>query len=82
MKCINCPALCREGYEYPEEYCFLGEEDIEFKDGSIGCHRKSISKIKRDLKIAREIDAEAFAYEAGRMVKYFDELKKKYESEG
>jgi hypothetical protein len=75
MKCDGCPALHKEGFEYPEEYCFLGEEDFEFSDGSIGCRRKSLTKIEKDLKIAREIDCEAFANECGKMVEFFQKEK-------
>jgi len=69
MKCENCPALGNNsGYEHDadEWWCNLGEEDKEFNDGSTGCNRKSLSKIKRDLEIARKIDAEAFATECGK----------------
>lgn len=40
MKCINCPALRSEGFEYPEEYCaaYVPEDSmVDFKDGSSGC---------------------------------------------
>lgn len=72
MKCDNCPAQFKEGYEYPGYYCGLGEEDREFYDGSVGCNRKSRNKIKKDLEIVRKIDNEAFAYECGKMVEFWE----------
>ena len=50
MKCEDCPALWVDGYEYPQEYCGLEQEEIEFKDGSIGCNRK-LHKIKKLLSV-------------------------------
>lgn len=74
MKCDCCPALNNdEGYEHSAEdwWCELGETEHEFKDGSCGCKRKSIEKIKADLKACREIENEAFADECGKMVDFF-----------
>lgn len=72
MKCNGCDALIQEGFEYPEDYCGLGEELKEFNDGSVGCNRKSVNKIRKDLEIARKIDNEAFANECGRMVEFWE----------
>ena len=76
MQCNNCPALKIEGYEYPEYYCGLGVQDnnlIEFKNGEYGCMRRSISKIKKDLKIQIEIENKAFVEFARDFVKYIEE---------
>lgn len=51
MKCDNCPALCTEGFEYPETYCgaCVPEKSmIDFKDGASGC-RYSLKQIKKRL---------------------------------
>jgi len=58
MKCINCPALLTEGYEYPETYCGIGVPDsevIEYTDGESGCARKSKTIIKEFSRIQNEI---------------------------
>lgn len=52
MKCDCCPAWIDLGtYECPEYVCALMEDDeiLDFKDGSIGCRRKSIAKINKEL---------------------------------
>lgn len=71
MKCRYCPALLQEGYEYPEKYCGLSEEEREFSDGENGCNRKNIEKIKKDLEIAIKLENEAFADDCGKMVDFF-----------
>ena len=50
MKCKNCPALKKEGYEYPEYYCSIYPEDdcVDFDDGSEGCYHPLIA-IKKAL---------------------------------
>ncbi|MGX8835292.1 hypothetical protein ACWG0P_13915 [Amedibacillus sp. YH-ame6] len=63
MKCDNCPALTNVGtYEYPEYGCYLVDDDdvVEFKDGSLGCRRKSYKKIERDVERQRNIEGEAW----------------------
>lgn len=76
MKCCHCTALRTEGYEYPEEYCALGisdEETIEFKDGELGCRRRSINKINKDLAIADTIRNEAWLKDAESFVKFMED---------
>lgn len=50
MKCKNCPALKKEGYEYPEYYCSIYPEDdcVDFDDGSEGCYHP-LNAIKKAL---------------------------------
>lgn len=50
MKCNTCPA--HEVYDYDTRICELIPYDQirNFKDGSCGCHRKSVEKIRNDLK--------------------------------
>lgn len=43
MKCNKCPALRTEGYEYPEEYCYIGIDGCEFLD----CKNCKIYKITK-----------------------------------
>lgn len=74
MKCDNCYALLQEGYEYPEYYCGLGEYEVEFADGSIGCRRKSVSKIKDDLKTQRELEEPIIIEQMGDMANFFSQL--------
>jgi hypothetical protein len=72
VRCDSCPALLKEGYEYPEGYCGLGEEEKEFFNGTFGCNRRSTTKIEKDLKNAQELEIEAFAEECGRMVEFWE----------
>ena len=75
MRCDGCIALRNDsGYEHDatEFWCAVGEQEREFSDGSIGCMRKSIEKLKRDMKIQDAIDTEAFAEECGRFVEFIE----------
>lgn len=75
MKCDICPALQDDsGFEHSatECWCALGEEPIEFADGSEGCNRKSVEKIKRDMKLQAEVENEAFAKECGEFMNWLD----------
>ena len=75
MKCENCIALRNDsGYEHDatEFWCAVGEEEIEFSDGSIGCMRKSVEKLKRDMKMQDEIETEAFVEECERFVDFVE----------
>lgn len=77
MKCDNCIALYSD-YEYEryatEYYCAVGEEIIEFADGSAGCLRKSKEKLKRDIKIQDELEAQAFVEECKCFLEYLDNM--------
>lgn len=73
MKCNNCIALrSDEGYEcYATEWwCAVGEEEIEFADGSIGCLRRSKEKIKRDMKRYGKLENNAFDEECKHFLEY------------
>lgn len=73
MRCEHCIALKNDGgYEHDaEEYwCAVGEEEIEFTDGTLGCRRRSVEKLKRDMKVANELECEAFAEECGRFLDF------------
>lgn len=50
MKCEKCPALKKEGFEYPEYYCSIYPEDdcVDFDDGSQGCYHP-LNAIKKAL---------------------------------
>jgi hypothetical protein len=78
MKCEYCIALRNDsGYEHSatEFWCAVGEEEIEFADGSIGCMRRSIQKLKRDIEIQDKIEQEAFAEECGNFIDWINSLK-------
>ena len=63
MKCKNCPALRSNcGYEQNADdwWCAVGEESFEFKNGEIGCFRKSTNKLEKDIKQADKCELEAF----------------------
>lgn len=76
MKCEHCPALKKEGYEYPEYYCAVYPEDecVEFKDGSLGCyHRiKTIKKLLEQYDEYRDHQWDGFAewYEADQKLEF------------
>ena len=77
MKCEHCIALRDDsGYEQyaTDWWCAVGEEEIEFADGSIGCKRRSIQKLKRDIETQSKIECEAFAKECGRFVDWVNGL--------
>ena len=75
MKCENCIALRDDsGYERDatECWCAVGEEDIEFADGSIGCKRRSIQKLKRDIDIQNRIENEAYVKECEKFIDWME----------
>ena len=77
MKCEHCIALRNDsGYEHSatEFWCAVGEEEVEFADGSIGCGRRSIQKLKRDIEIQNKIEEEAFVQECGSFVNWVKEV--------
>lgn len=79
MKCEDCPALSdNAGYEHSADdwWCDLGEDMESGPSDDFGCMRRSLEKIKRDLKIAHEQDSKAFAQQCAEMVAYFEELEK------
>ena len=49
MICDNCPALCCEGYEYPEEYCALGFDEEYGKDDGCTVNHNRIKAEMRKL---------------------------------
>ena len=52
MKCYDCIALeliCGNECDGTDAICMAGEPDREFKDGSFGCFRRSIPKLKKDI---------------------------------
>ena len=49
MICNNCPALCCEGYEYPEEYCALGFDEEYGKDNGCTVNHNRIKAEMRKL---------------------------------
>lgn len=64
MKCEYCIALMDDsiyGHEATEWWCGVGEGEREFADGSIGCNRRSIDKLKRDMKHKYSLDDEWFS---------------------
>lgn len=66
MRCEHCIALIDDGgYERDatEWWCAVGEEEVEFADGTIGCKRRSIDKLKRDMETQIKIEEEAFVKE-------------------
>lgn len=75
MRCEECIALKDDsGYEHSatESWCAVGEEEREFADGSVGCMRKSVEKLKRDMKMQAEMENQAFAEECGRFVEFME----------
>mgnify|MGYP003301849014 CR=1 FL=1 len=79
MRCEHCIALRDDsGYEHnaTEWWCAVGEEEIEFADGTIGCKRRSIQKLKRDIEIQNKIEQEAFIKECGSFVDWVKEVEK------
>lgn len=82
MLCKNCPASCdNSGYEHDADdwWCGLGEDMESGYQEECGCKRRSLEKIKRDLKVETEKTNEAFAHECGEMVKYYEEQAKSNE---
>lgn len=78
MKCENCIALRNDsGYEHSatEFWCAVGEEEIEFADGSIGCKRRSEQKLKRDIEVQDKIAEEVLAQEYGSFVDWIEQEK-------
>ena len=78
MKCDHCIALRNDsGYERDatEWWCAVGEEEKEFADGSVGCNRKSIQKLKRDIVTEDKIEERAFVKECRNFLEYVDQLK-------
>lgn len=78
MKCENCIALRNDsGYEHnaTEFWCAVGEEEIEFADGSIGCKRGSIQKLKRDIEAQDKIAEEAFVQECDSFIDWIEREK-------
>ena len=79
MRCEHCIALRDDsGYEHnaTEWWCAVDEEEIEFADGTIGCKRRSIQKLKRDIEIQNKIEQEAFTKECGSFVDWVKEVEK------
>lgn len=79
MRCEHCIALRDDsGYEHnaTEWWCAVGEGEIEFADGTIGCKRRSIQKLKRDIEIQNKIEQEAFIKECGSFVDWVKEVEK------
>ena len=75
MRCDCCPAARDDsGYEHDAEefWCAVGEEEIEFKDGSIGCRRRSVEKLKADIKEASDLEVEAFVEECGKFLEFIE----------
>lgn len=65
---------CSKNYE-----CYLiksitrDEDIIEFKDGSYGCHRKSIKKLEKDIKKQKEIELDAWTKDAKAFVELMEQ---------
>lgn len=84
MRCECCIALrCDTSYEYGDVdcWCAVGEEEIEFTDGTIGCRRRSINKLKKDIETQRKIEEEAFVKEAEAFYEFtveVNEIQSKY----
>jgi len=75
IRCIGCVASrSDEGYEHSatEWWCAVGKETIEFADGGLGCHRRSVGKLQKDIKIQSKIESKAFAEECVRMFEFFE----------
>lgn len=81
MKCKNCIASRSDGdYYSPSYWCAVGEkEEIEFKDGSIGCRRKSIEKLKKDIKDTSELEEQLFLDECEKFIEFMEEKEKENE---
>ena len=70
MRCYDCIALeVTHGYETggTDERCVVGEPEHEFKDGGFGCRRRSIDKLKKDIKTENE----KIAKDMGAMADFF-----------
>lgn len=57
MRCYNCIALevthgCETGAT--DECCLVGEPEHELKNGEFGCRRRSIEKLRNDIRLANE----------------------------
>ena len=81
MKCEDCIALRNDsGYEHSatEFWCAVGEEEFEFADGSIGCKRRSVEKLKRDIEAQNKIEKEAFIEECVNFVNWVEQLKTEF----
>ena len=77
MKCEHCIALRDDsGYEHnaTEWWCVVGEEEREFADGSIGCTRRSVQKLKRDIDAQNKIEQEAFAKECDSFMDWIEQM--------
>ena len=77
MKCEHCIALRDDsGYEHnaTEWWCTVGEEEREFADGSIGCARRSIQKLKRDIAAQNKIEQEAFTKECESFMDWIEQM--------
>lgn len=75
MRCDSCLAAKDDsGYEHnaTEFWCAVGEEEREFADGSVGCLRRSVEKLKQDMKIQSELECEAFAEECGKFLEFIE----------
>ena len=75
MRCDCCPAARDDsGYEHSatEYWCAVGEEDVEFKDGSTGCRRRSLTKLDKDIKIISEIESKAFVAECKSFLEFLE----------
>lgn len=84
MRCDNCIALKNDsGYERnaTEWWCAVGEEEIEFADGTIGCKRRSITKLKKDMEVQDKIEEQAIIKEYEDFVDFItktNEIQSKY----
>ena len=75
MRCDCCPAARDDsGYEHDatEYWCAVGEEEREFADGSVGCLRRSVEKLKEDMKIQSDLECEAFAEECSSFLEFLE----------
>lgn len=64
MKCEECPAFQNNGcYEHNADdfWCALGEDMESGPYDELGCNRKSMDKIEKDLNISSKFNDKAFS---------------------